>query len=126
MYAEALRRKVGFKVVYILEAHAYDEWPVGSRQFHYPQATTLEMRAQAAHDMKTRLGLQAPIVLDSANNDFEREYAPWPFRFYVISDGKILMKPTPIDGSYDLCDLWDLLRSLPNDDNVLKQLPDTV
>jgi Iodothyronine deiodinase len=95
--------------VYILEAHANDEWPVGSQQFDYQQATTMEMRAKAASDFKNNLGVTAPVVLDNVDNTFEKAYAPWPFRFFVVQSGRILMKPTPIDGTYDLCDLWDLL-----------------
>ena len=80
--------------------------------YDYPQALSLQARAKAAVDLKRRLGFQAPIILDGPDNAFEKEYAPWPFRFYVIKEGRIFMKPTPIEGTYDLCDLWDLLRGL--------------
>ena len=101
------------RVVYILEAHARDEWPVGSTAFSYPQSQTLEQRAQAAQDLRTRLGLEVPIVLDGPDSEFERLYAPWPFRFYILRDGQVIRRADPIDGGYDLVELWEFLDSIP-------------
>lgn len=100
------------RLVYILEAHARDEWPVGSAQFSYPQAQTLEQRAQAAIHLWTRLQLEIPIVLDGPTNDFERLYAPWPFRFYILRNGVVLQRADPISGGYDLGSIWEFLDHL--------------
>lgn len=109
LHQASASQNVSFSIVYILEAHANDEWPVGSQLFDYPQATCLSQRAKAAHDFKTQFQVSSPIVLDTIDNTFEKEYAPWPFRFFVIQKGRIIIKPTPIDGTYDLCELWDFL-----------------
>lgn len=73
----------------------------------------MELRAQAAHDFVTQFGIRAPLVLDTVENTFESKYAPWPFRFYVVDRGVIKVKPMPIDGTYNLCELWDLLDNYP-------------
>jgi len=102
--------KANFKLVYIEEAHANDEWPVGSKLYDYPQAKTLEQRQQAAKDMRDDLGVKLPIVLDSVDNLFSKDYCPWPFRFYVLHKGNLICKPQPIGGTYDIVELWELLE----------------
>lgn len=113
LYKASVSRDIDLRIVYILEAHANDEWPVGSQLFDYPQATTMELRAKAAYDFVTQFSILAPVVLDTIDNAFETEYAPWPFRFYVVDKGIIKIKPTPIDGTYNLCELWDLIDNYP-------------
>ncbi len=88
--------------VYISEAHATDEWPisnlpigVSSLQQHKSNAD----RIQAAHLLKLtykkEIHDKMEIVCDSIGNSFENVYNSWPFRVWVIEQGKIAYKGMP-------------------------------
>jgi hypothetical protein len=53
---------------------------------------------------------EIPIVLDDMDNTFARDYAPWPFRYYIIRNGVIELKPQPIGGTYDLVPIWNYIE----------------
>ncbi|CAF3420727.1 unnamed protein product [Rotaria socialis] len=70
--------------VYIEEAHAADEWPIGSR---------------------ISTGYRIPLLIDpvSEKNPFSQVYSPWPIRFYVIDHmKKFSYIAQPIQGSFPL------------------------
>ena len=83
-----------FVAVYVLEAHAADEWPMatpsaggggkggGNRCPNQPK--TLEDRQVVASEFQQEHDLQWPLLLDSMDNDFEREYQAWPERLYIV------------------------------------------
>lgn len=101
------------RVVYIEEAHATDEWPVGSKLYNFEQTKRLEQRVALAK-MVQDLGLLVPIIVDvPPANVFSEIYSPWPARFYIISpDGKLTVKPKPVGGTYNTGIIWDVLESL--------------
>lgn len=106
-----------FLVVYIAEAHASDEWPVGALTSVTTQPKTLAHRLALAHTVHTQLlGQPAPrdnynteeeeqaqdeellpVVCDNMSNSFERTMAAWPIRMYVLDPrtGEMLYKAQP-------------------------------
>jgi len=89
--------------VYIAEAHALDEWPMGdgfegSSCKAIMQAKTTKDRLTAARLLVEELKYEVPLVLDSMDDQFEKAYAAWPLRFYIIKGGEIVYKAMPTDG----------------------------
>eukprot|EP01001_Neometanema_parovale_P010725 NODE_6963_length_804_cov_3.505140_g6727_i0.p1 GENE.NODE_6963_length_804_cov_3.505140_g6727_i0~~NODE_6963_length_804_cov_3.505140_g6727_i0.p1 ORF type:complete len:138 (-),score=26.27 NODE_6963_length_804_cov_3.505140_g6727_i0:198-611(-) len=72
-------------LVYITEAHAQDEWPVGD-PLHIQQpvsdAERLGIARQFQRDYKLPSSL--PILVDTVQNHFCDGYTAWPIRFFVI------------------------------------------
>lgn len=86
-----------FVLIYIAEAHSYDEWPVGDhlllgRKIYQP--TRAEERLPLAVAFCRDYGLSSLCLavddpaLDSAGG-FDSIYAAWPTRFYVLKGGKL-------------------------------------
>jgi len=78
-----------------MEAHARDEWPVGSR-YDYNQPQTLQERLEIAKELKESMQWETPIVLDEMGDlgTFEHMYAAWPLRWYVVdTDGNAVKAP---------------------------------
>jgi hypothetical protein len=104
--------------VYIEEAHALDEWPISSGRFnrgrgpvHVSQPKSAEERIQVArtflgnYDLGETLEESSKMVVvvdDPAHNAFEKAYAPWPLRLFVIVNGKMEWIAQPKDCSYDV------------------------
>ena len=94
-----------FQLVYVAEAHASDEWPVGGPCAQVQPATTAKRAAVAAARLE-ELGLGAlpPALADTAPREaFQELYACWPLRWYFL-DGHTLThiaQPHP-GGRYDL------------------------
>lgn len=96
--------RVDLLTVYIEEAHASDEWPIGS-QICYAQPKCDADRMRIASDFIQATGYRVPLLLDpvSHDNPFSKVYSPWPIRFYVINPNKNLSHiAQPIEGSYPL------------------------
>ena len=106
--SDACRGLAHFRLVYIAEAHASDEWPVG-HPFDVPQHTTNEERASAAARFRDEFGLRTPLFIAPIHGAFEEHYRPWPFRFFVIENGRIALSPKPIGEVYDIGELWEYL-----------------
>ena len=84
--------------VYILEAHATDEWFVASINEELPQHKSLTDRVQAAQLFVEKYPLHDGIelVLDNEQNDFNETYSSWPFRYWMLdADGRIALKCMP-------------------------------
>lgn len=96
--------------VYIEEAHAADEWPIGSA-VHERQARTTDQRLGAA----ARLSLSPAwtLLLDTMDNSFASAYAPWPFRYYLLdAEHRARVIAEPIGAALPLGELWDAVRTL--------------
>lgn len=74
-----------FVVVYITEAHAQDEWPIGD-PLQINQPLTDAERVGVARQFAADYEIQIPVLVDSVTNQFEQAYAAWPIRFYVLED----------------------------------------
>lgn len=109
--------RVDFLTIYITEAHAQDEWPIGSR-YQYAQPRSLQARRDVARDFVRETGYKLPVVLDAigvagvADNGFESAYAPWPIRFYVIYNGRLEWIAQPEACSFSLRPLKAVLARL--------------
>ena len=74
-----------FLYVYIAEAHAADEWPLGSAE-SVPQPTELTERLARARRLREAYGVDTGIhiAVDGMENAFDGAFAVWPERFFVL------------------------------------------
>jgi len=103
--------------VYIEEAHAVDEWPMGdgakgSEYKAIVQPRTVAERAEAAQLLVTDLGYEMPLVLDNMENEVRIKYACWPLRFYVLDGDQIWYKAQPAKYRYSVPALRDSVIAL--------------
>lgn len=105
-----------FAFLYIEEAHASDEWPIRSSRYmpggeivNVKQPKLLEERIELAKRFTARFGLgpELTVLVDDPEkgNPFEKAYAPWPIRIYVIENGKIQYISSPSDCAHDVGEL---------------------
>jgi hypothetical protein len=87
--------RASFVAVYVAEAHAADEWPVGKKLSCHDQPKNLSRRCELARKFAEKTGLQIPLVVDSMDDGFVTHWGAWPFRFYGILNGKLSLKPQP-------------------------------
>lgn len=87
-----------FMTVYIREAHANDEWPLGDK-FSWRQHRTLEERTELAKLFKQNMDYKLPMYVDLMENTFERVFAAWPERYYIVLNGKVMYKSMPREES---------------------------
>jgi len=88
-------------VVYITEAHARDEWPAGKEWSFCDQPKSLEERQAVARRFVSSTGFKLPVLMDPIDNPFDAAFAAWPFRFYVVQNGKIAFKAQPSKTKYN-------------------------
>ncbi|CAF1307332.1 unnamed protein product [Adineta steineri] len=81
--------------IYIAEAHARDEWPVGKTISCIDQPTTLAERLNNAQQFKKNFNFEMLMLVDNMDNTFHTTYGSWPFRLFVIYDGKLVLKAEP-------------------------------
>lgn len=90
---EAYKDRVAFLFVYIREAHADDEWQLGSNRRDsvvFAQPTTLGKRQEVARSCSTALELTMPCLVDEMDNRVDDAYAGWPERLFVVdAEGRI-------------------------------------
>jgi len=107
------KEKAQFLAVYITEAHAKDEWPVGKTTSFCDQPKCIEDRLSLASTLQQSLELPFPVLVDTMSNQFEHQFAAWPFRFYVLADGEVrfIAQPDPSLYAYDVTKLEDWLKT---------------
>jgi len=96
-------------VVYVTEAHAEDEWPIGSKfakskPCHNQPQTTAE-RCHIARLIQDDISKDITFLVDPIANGFEKAFAPWPIRFYVVEQQKLTFQAEPKNCMYDIRDL---------------------
>jgi len=106
--------RVQFTFVYILEAHATDEWPIASINDQLPQHKSLRDRMEAASLFQQSYPLDPSIelVLDNEENEFNATYPSWPFRYWIVHDGRIVVKAMPENDCATLKQLRQFLASI--------------
>jgi type I thyroxine 5'-deiodinase len=110
------RNRIGFYVVYILEAHPTDLWQMAANErdgvlFRSPRTTT--ERTETASACVRNLGIRIPALLDGIDNRTERAYTAWPDRIYLIGqDGRIIFKTRPGPYGFSAKGLDKVLRGL--------------
>eukprot|EP00037_Helgoeca_nana_P013078 m.119869 g.119869 ORF g.119869 m.119869 type:complete len:133 (+) comp21821_c0_seq2:1043-1441(+) len=91
-----------FAYVYIEEAHAADEWPLGAFERH-AQPRTIEQRVELARRFARvysrptceGVGPIIPVCVDTIDNAFGEAFAVWPERFFVIRGGTVTFISQP-------------------------------
>jgi len=79
-----------FMCVYIMEAHAADEWPIGTTKVCVKQHCTQEDRIKAAKDFIENYNYRVPVLLDVMTNEFNSKFAAWPERWWIVHHGKMV------------------------------------
>lgn len=107
--AKKYSNKIDMVLVYILEAHANDEWPIANVPTPLPvnQHICLKDRMYSAQLLKNLYGEyidpSIKILLDTMNNSFNKTYSSWPFRCWIIdSNCTIAWKGMPTDDGDNL------------------------
>ena len=112
---------INFRFIYILEAHAQDEWPICSSRWSptempikYNQTRTIEQRLVVAKDFIRDFNFPIPTVIDKPEeNLFEKLYAPWPVRIYIIDkDYRLTYIAEPSETMLELNELIEHLQSI--------------
>lgn len=85
---------VDFLGVYISEAHAQDEWPLGVK-FCYNQPRSIDTRLNIAKQFISDFDFKIPMLADTMDNEFDANFAAWPERFYIVENGKMAMVGVP-------------------------------
>lgn len=98
-----------FAFVYISEAHAEDEWPVGHDVLVNQPKTSAE-RLAVAHEKLSDLGIGEEflrMVDMPEENNFHKMYACWPLRWYTVGADRrqLTTIAQPKDSGYDLKEL---------------------
>lgn len=78
-----------FLVIYISEAHPTDGWAFKT-DFAVKQHRTIEERVQAAQLMLNASNLQAPVLVDSTENEANLAYGALPIRLCIILNGRVV------------------------------------
>lgn len=96
-------------MIYISEAHAADIWPIGlsAGVINYSHKK-IEDRIKCAEQFKKDNQFIIPIYCDSIEDTFEKLYASWPFRFFVIENKKLIKIGQPEDSQFDLTEIMNL------------------
>jgi len=109
--AEKFRDIADFLVIYISEAHPKDAWPLG-KHVEIETHKNINDRIEAAKFYQQKFGLQIPMLVDTMENQFDKNYASWPERFYIIINNQIhyLGLPSSNDQGYSKYELWSELE----------------
>lgn len=98
--------QVDFLGVYISEAHASDEWPLGVK-YIYEQPKEMETRLSIANGFVNDFKFNLPMLVDTMENQFDSHFAAWPERFYIVKNNTLILVGEP---TTDLGFDRDLLR----------------
>jgi len=102
-----LEGKAIFLTIYLAEAHAQDQWPLG-RIIEVNQHKTVEDRLAVANRFVKQNSYQIHMVVDDIKNPFMTAYWAHPERFFIIQDGKMGLKGQPTD------DGWYVFEDITN------------
>jgi hypothetical protein len=116
----AASRATDFMMVYIEEAHAEDEWPISSGRYakapvRIMQPRTASERVGVAreflHEYTVGQDTRMDCVVDDPEqgNPFEKAFAPWPLRLFVVEDGRLTWIAQPKNCEYDVALLREFL-----------------
>lgn len=108
-------KKVTFTLVYILEAHASDEWPIGNA-VSVAQHTSLKQRLHAARALQHTLQPHTAIriLVDTIEDTFNKTYSSWPTRAWIIKHGVVRHKSDPGNGNGSKINIEDLEDCIKN------------
>lgn len=107
-------------LVYIMEAHATDEWPILDTETTFTQHKTLEERRRAVEFtcdsypiLESSEGFgEGHIFLDTIDNRFNTDFSSWPLRYWILHGGHVAFKAMPREAQYPLSDLEAALEDI--------------
>jgi len=104
--------QVDFLGVYISEAHAKDEWPLGVK-YCFDQPKTIEERINVATGFVHEYKFELPMLIDTMKNEFDFIFSSWPERFYIVQNNVLALVGEPTtEFGFDREILRTQLRSL--------------
>jgi len=68
---------------------------VGNNISRCNQPRTIAERLSLANGFVKDFDLKLPMVVDTMANSFQTTYAAWPFRFFVVHNGKLALIAQP-------------------------------
>jgi hypothetical protein len=91
-----------------------DEWPISEVDREIPQHKSLAERCAACQALLADFDVNEGITwyADTMDNAFNHAYASWPFRFWVLSPGRVELKPMPHDLQRTDYRAWYEIRDL--------------
>ncbi len=97
-----MARRADVSLVYIAEAHARDEWPVGN-PLRVARPTTTAARCAVSRRMLREAPAAAEaaaagvrLYVDGAQEDgFDEAFRAWPTRFYALKHGLVRLESRP-------------------------------
>jgi len=111
MYDE-LKDHIQILLVYIREAHARDDWPLG-RIVSVDQPKTLQERLNVVQNFIQTNNFQIPILIDDINDSFCKTLCAWPERYFIIENRQFTFIGNPSNEyGYDRLHLRRTLRNL--------------
>lgn len=72
---------------------------------------SIEDRGKYACVFRDTFEIKYKIYLDNMKNDALTKLACWPFRYFVIDNGKFVKIGMPSESQFDLLDLYECLVS---------------
>jgi len=111
-WQEQFGDQISFVVVYIAEAHAMDTWPLG-KHVELNSHKTFAERVQASELLINKYGCKIPVMYDGMDNQFDKVFAVWPERYYLLSHEKVkyIWYPTTEFG-YNRASMKSILQQL--------------
>jgi len=104
------KNRADFLTVYIREAHAVNEWPLGVK-YCWNQPKTIMERISLAKLFVTEMKYQIPVYCDTMENMFNGIFSAWPERYYIFYEGKLAYKAMPHGENFEFSELKDWLEA---------------
>jgi len=105
------RDQADFLTVYIREAHANDEWPMGNT-YSWNQPQVIEDRLLLAQRFVSEMNYLVPVACDTIDNEFNSIFSAWPERYFILQEGRLAFKAMPKFETHDFNDVEARLLSL--------------
>lgn len=80
-------------LVYLREAHACDEWPLGGHGGHIPQPRSLDERLALAARLEEKAEL--PVWVDGMDDAFLTAFKAHPLRYFVFHQARCVTAAQP-------------------------------
>ncbi|ARF09123.1 iodothyronine deiodinase [Catovirus CTV1] len=99
-------------IIYIEEAHATDVWNIGESAGELVEShKNIVDRIGCVKNLKNKYKITIPIYADNMNNEFEKEYSSWPFRYYIINHNHFVKIGDPVDSEFNVSEMIEFIDS---------------
>jgi len=93
------QHRAEFIAIYLCEAHAVNQWPLGNFVV-VEQHKCLEDRKKIADQYVKKTGYKIKMYADNMENTFMTTFWAHPERYFIIDEGKLMLKAQPTDDGY--------------------------